>query len=232
MSIFTHIAISPSPWSRQRPSRYAIRAGRNLPDKEFRSSHLHVAMKLGPYLQLVVGRVGWRMASEDSRETRPLSPIHLLRQSSDSTETVDRQMRCVLHLQNHAESVEVRSLSGDQWVLFEERLDDIDQLTSALHKEASHPCPMIVIATVSGSVVRRRSAPRGAPAADSDGSACVTEHSCWTCQPSRHTALRTTLIENGLRRRRSRRPTARVLVFPADCPHHAGCHLPCRTDCA
>jgi hypothetical protein len=38
MSIFTHIAISPSPWLRQRPSRYAIRAGRNLPDKEFRSS--------------------------------------------------------------------------------------------------------------------------------------------------------------------------------------------------
>ncbi|MDI3501483.1 MAG: hypothetical protein PWP22_1254 [Thermoanaerobacter sp.] len=36
MSIFTHITISPGPSSRQRPSRYAIRAGRNLPDKEFR----------------------------------------------------------------------------------------------------------------------------------------------------------------------------------------------------
>ena len=34
--IFTGITISPSPPSRQRPSRYAIRAGRNLPDKEFR----------------------------------------------------------------------------------------------------------------------------------------------------------------------------------------------------
>ena len=34
--IFTNSAISPGPWSRQRPSRYAIRAGRNLPDKEFR----------------------------------------------------------------------------------------------------------------------------------------------------------------------------------------------------
>ena len=34
--IFTGIAISPSPSLRQRPSRYAIRAGRNLPDKEFR----------------------------------------------------------------------------------------------------------------------------------------------------------------------------------------------------
>ena len=37
-SIFTRSAISPSPQLRQCPSRYAIRAGRNLPDKEFRSS--------------------------------------------------------------------------------------------------------------------------------------------------------------------------------------------------
>ena len=35
-SIFTQIAISPSPSLRQRPDRYTIRAGRNLPDKEFR----------------------------------------------------------------------------------------------------------------------------------------------------------------------------------------------------
>jgi hypothetical protein len=34
--IFTGTTISPSPSLRQRPSRYAIRAGRNLPDKEFR----------------------------------------------------------------------------------------------------------------------------------------------------------------------------------------------------
>ena len=34
--IFTNSAVSPGPWSRQRPSRYAVRAGRNLPDKEFR----------------------------------------------------------------------------------------------------------------------------------------------------------------------------------------------------
>ena len=36
MRIFTHNAISPSPMQRQCPNRYAIRAGRNLPDKEFR----------------------------------------------------------------------------------------------------------------------------------------------------------------------------------------------------
>ncbi len=35
-SIFTHTATSPSPSLRQRPSRDTIRAGRNLPDKEFR----------------------------------------------------------------------------------------------------------------------------------------------------------------------------------------------------
>ena len=35
-SIFTRISISPDPSLRQRPDRYAIRAGRNLPDKEFR----------------------------------------------------------------------------------------------------------------------------------------------------------------------------------------------------
>jgi hypothetical protein len=34
--IFTGTTISPSPSLRQRPTRYAIRAGRNLPDKEFR----------------------------------------------------------------------------------------------------------------------------------------------------------------------------------------------------
>ena len=35
-SIFTGISNSLSPWFRQRGYRYAIHAGRNLPDKEFR----------------------------------------------------------------------------------------------------------------------------------------------------------------------------------------------------
>ena len=34
--IFTVTTISPRSWPRQRPDRYTIRAGRNLPDKEFR----------------------------------------------------------------------------------------------------------------------------------------------------------------------------------------------------
>ena len=36
MCIFTHTTISPGPLLRQYPNRYTIRAGRNLPDKEFR----------------------------------------------------------------------------------------------------------------------------------------------------------------------------------------------------
>ena len=36
LGIFTENSISLSPWLRQCGSRYAIRAGRNLPDKEFR----------------------------------------------------------------------------------------------------------------------------------------------------------------------------------------------------
>ena len=36
VGIFTDTAISPSPGRRQCRSRYTIRAGRNLPDKEFR----------------------------------------------------------------------------------------------------------------------------------------------------------------------------------------------------
>ena len=36
LGIFTETSISPSSWLRQCPDRYTIRAGRNLPDKEFR----------------------------------------------------------------------------------------------------------------------------------------------------------------------------------------------------
>ena len=61
--IFTAATISPSSWPRQCPDRYTIRAGRNLPDKEFRylrtvivtaavyrgfSSTLHLAADVSP----------------------------------------------------------------------------------------------------------------------------------------------------------------------------------------
>ena len=53
-SIFTRTSISPGLWLRQWGSRYAIRAGRNLPDKEFR------------YLRTVIvtAAVYWGLGSE------------------------------------------------------------------------------------------------------------------------------------------------------------------------
>jgi hypothetical protein len=69
--IFTGTTDSPSALRRQCPNRYAIRAGRNLPDKEFRliccatfsvgAGHfcrpLHVAMQSGLYLRADLGKV-------------------------------------------------------------------------------------------------------------------------------------------------------------------------------
>ena len=52
--VFTATSISPSPSSRQRPDRYKIRAGRNLPDKEFRSYtpefSFRYGLSLDPYI--------------------------------------------------------------------------------------------------------------------------------------------------------------------------------------
>ena len=63
--IFTGIAVSPSICPRQRPTRYAIRAGRNLPDKEFR------------YLRMVIVTTAvYRRLSSELRHrwlTRPLN---------------------------------------------------------------------------------------------------------------------------------------------------------------
>ena len=62
--IFTRPSISPGPLPRQRPSRYTFRAGRNLPDKEFR------------YLRTVIvtAAVHWGFGS--SREALPLTFQH------------------------------------------------------------------------------------------------------------------------------------------------------------
>ena len=64
-SIFTRTSISLSLWLRQLGSRYSIRAGRNLPDKEFR------------YLRMVIvtTAVYWRLSSQLRSEelTGPLN---------------------------------------------------------------------------------------------------------------------------------------------------------------
>ena len=49
--IFTGTTVSPGSWSRQCPDRYTIRAGRNLPDKEFRYLRT-VTSRLSPPLNL------------------------------------------------------------------------------------------------------------------------------------------------------------------------------------
>jgi hypothetical protein len=61
--IFTGIAFSPSYSSRQLPSRYTIRARRNLPDKELRSSIPYE----GPYLHppLLKEHGVWSLVSRD-----------------------------------------------------------------------------------------------------------------------------------------------------------------------
>ena len=61
--IFTGTSISPGVLSRQRPNRYAIRAGQNLPDKEFR------------YLRTVIvtAAVYWGLNSKLRCLTSPLN---------------------------------------------------------------------------------------------------------------------------------------------------------------
>ena len=65
IGIFTDTTISPSSWLRQCPNRYTIRAGRNLPDKEFR------------YLRTVIvtAAVYWGFNSELRRRLTP--PLNL-----------------------------------------------------------------------------------------------------------------------------------------------------------
>jgi hypothetical protein len=64
-SIFTGLSSSLSPWLRQRGNRYSIRAGRNLPDKEFR------------YLRTVIVTAavyrgfGWLLLSPKTDDTSP-----------------------------------------------------------------------------------------------------------------------------------------------------------------
>jgi hypothetical protein len=64
LRIFTQTAISPGPSLRQCPTRYAIRAGRNLPDKEFR------------YLRTVIVTAAVHRGFGSEREPFPLTFRH------------------------------------------------------------------------------------------------------------------------------------------------------------
>ena len=62
--ILTAIAVSPSPWSRHCPDRDAFRAGRNLPDKEFR------------YLRTVIVTAAVHRGFGSERQPLPLTFRH------------------------------------------------------------------------------------------------------------------------------------------------------------
>ena len=85
--IFTANALSPSPSLRQCPHRYAIRAGQNLPDKEFR------------YLRTVIvtAAVHWGFSSH--REALPLTFQHWAG-VSPYTSTFVLAETCVLNKQS------------------------------------------------------------------------------------------------------------------------------------
>jgi hypothetical protein len=62
--VLTAIAVSPGPWSRHCPDRDAFRAGRNLPDKEFR------------YLRTVIVTAAVHRGFGSEREPLPLTFRH------------------------------------------------------------------------------------------------------------------------------------------------------------
>jgi hypothetical protein len=98
LGILTETAISPSTWSRQCPSRYAIRAGRNLPDKEFRLIVLaacrHAVRTLSS--PTVVGV--WRQVSEDLDQVRSrFLAVHLLDDAEDFDQALAGPMSALVH---------------------------------------------------------------------------------------------------------------------------------------
>ena len=130
LGIFTETTISPDPSKRQRPSRYAIRAGRNLPDKEFRWFLIHAYIEFGrvngttlplmsfPACRHAVGTISWpsveglwRIVSEDSQDFRWLSMIHRLCDLGYFNQAGDREVLALLHQTKHLDKLrEVNSL--------------------------------------------------------------------------------------------------------------------------
>src|SRR5262249_27851603 len=99
--IFTAATVSPSPCRRQQSSRYTIRAGRNLPDKEFRSV----------FPSQFPGRLDSILVFLDSS----------VRRRVESSRRLLRQMFVLLHHQQHiAELLEVQALLRLERMLHDE----------------------------------------------------------------------------------------------------------------
>ena len=121
--IFTPNTISLSPWSRQRGCCYAIRAGRNLPDKEFRSFSL--------------------TCFHERRTLSWLASIHLRSDVAYPRDTFARQMLVFLHHQkNVAELEKVHVLLRTEWMLHEEWDDGSEQMLLASYP-VGHPVAVI-----------------------------------------------------------------------------------------
>ena len=86
--IFTAIAISPGPSLRQCPYRYSIRAGQNLPDKEFR------------YLRTLIVRAAVHRGFSLVREHRSLTFRHRAG-VSPYTSSFELARTCVFDKQSH-----------------------------------------------------------------------------------------------------------------------------------
>src|SRR5262249_381644 len=112
--IFTGTTDSPSALRRQCPNRYAIRAGRNLPDKEFRS----VAPECF--------QTGWTLPWTTS--------IHLTGDLADLLHSSTSQMLAPFHhLTNRAELFEVHAFLRLQRMLNEEWDDALEQILQTAH---------------------------------------------------------------------------------------------------
>ena len=113
--IFTAATVSPSSSRRQRSDRYTIRAGRNLPDKEFRS--------FSPPRFRGGRTLSW-----------PPTAIHLARDAPNLFDAPGRQMRSRTHHEDDAaEFLEIRPLPRLQRVLDEEWNDPLAEVFPRTH---------------------------------------------------------------------------------------------------
>ena len=89
------------------------------------------------------------MVSEDSQDLGWLAMIHRLGDTGDLDQTADREMPPVIHQGDDlGELVEVVSLRRSQWVLIEERDDDVPEISEPLHAVPEYIFPVIVVPAV------------------------------------------------------------------------------------
>lgn len=89
------------------------------------------------------------MVSEDSQNLGWLAMIHRLSDTGDLDQSTDRKMPPAIHQSdNIGELVEVVSLRRSQWVLIEERDNDIPEISEPLHAVPEYIFPVVVVPTV------------------------------------------------------------------------------------